>query len=162
MAVNDLAPLAPEPQALVRAAALTWAQPGRIEEFAARHDVEVTEVAALLADPSRTMQIQGELARLRRSGELIKERAFPAMEKFAARVEGMLDDPDLTPNALSKLAETLFKLSGLAEERSAALRREAAQTTGQPLIFTIIAPDGTRLETPLNGRVIEADEVDGD
>lgn len=146
-------------QALLSAAALAWDQPHRLDEFAARHEVDVAAVAALLADPDRIAHVQGEIGRLRRSGDLLKERTHLALEKFAARIEAMLDDPDLSPSTAGRLAETLFKLSGLAEERSAALRRDAAQTnTGATLNFTIIAPDGTRMETPLR-RVIDV-EVD--
>lgn len=164
MSMRDLTPVGSErfpseSQALLRAAALAWTQPHRLNEFAARHEVDVAEVAALLADPDRASHIQGEIGRLRRSGDLLREHALPVLERFTTRLEAMVNDPDLSPAALGRLAETLFKLSGLAEERAATLRRDTDQTkTGATLNFTIIAPDGTRLETPL-GRVIEV-EVD--
>ena len=165
MQTSDLMPVGSEhalgeDQALLRAAALAWVQPHRVNEFAARHKVAVAEVAALLADPERASHVQGEIGRLRRSGDLLREHTLPALEKFAMRIEGMIDDPDLSPAALGKLAETLFKLSGLAEERAATLRRDTDQTHPAVLNFTIIAPDGSHMQT-LPGRVIDV-EVDDD
>lgn len=120
MSVNTLSTVEPEQaRDLIRASALALNQPERIEELAAAHGVEPGVIAAMLTDPQALAEVLKELGRMRRCGELLAELAHPPLEKFMRRAEAAMDDPELPMTTASKVADTVFKLAGLSEERTA-------------------------------------------
>jgi hypothetical protein len=164
-------------QELIRAAAMSLNQPERMGELAQICGTDETVIAQILTDPSTLPLAMKELARLRRSGELLAEMAAPALEKFLRRSELAMDDPDLPMTTLAKVADTTLKLSGLAEARSVASRQASVAPTsfmslhvvnaGDPepppaqpgeLRLTIVAPRAPAEKTA-SGRVIEQEVV---
>lgn len=121
---------------IIRAAALAWHQPERIDELAATCNITPTVLAEMLTNPIALTEIIRELARMRRSGELLSELAAPVMEKFLKRAEAVMNDPDLPITTAAKVTDTVFKLSGLGEARSVVLHHEAGQP--RPTVSLII------------------------
>jgi hypothetical protein len=172
---NDLTYLSDEPEdgALLRASALAWLQPERLEEIAAAHGVDAAEIALVLTDPRGLATVAKETERQRQSGALLKTLALPALEKFLRRADAAMEDDEVSPATLTRLADTTLKISGLAEERAVALRQAADQPQrfvslhvlgpGDPepppavpneLRLTIIAPEALP-ERPVAGEVVD-------
>lgn len=164
---------------LLRASALAWYRPEHLDDIATAHGVDSSLVAAVLTDDSARIQAIKELERMRASGELLKTLALPVMEKFITRAHAAMDDPDVSPATLTRVADTTFKMAGLAEERASRLRREDSQpqrvvnyfvgkaadappSTGEPgeLIFHIIYPESAAdTEKVIDAEVVSDDDT---
>ncbi|TVT61039.1 MAG: hypothetical protein FHK80_00480 [Azoarcus sp. PHD] len=73
--------------------------------------------------------VVSHLARMRDSGELLKAQALAPLEKLVSRIDEQIDAGAVSVSTAAKLMDTLLKLSGLAEERAARLRAQAADDT---------------------------------
>ena len=74
---------------------------------------------------------------MRQDGELLKRKTIPLLERPADQIGDMIDAGQISPTAAPKVAETLFKLSGLAEERAARLRAQTEDDTPKAAIHIL-------------------------
>jgi hypothetical protein len=133
-----------------------------IEAIAARYCLDPDDLIAALDQPDQLRQVQTHVQTLRQRGDLLRGQTLPVIEQLIATAHRMAAEDMVAPAILPRLLDTLYKLTGLAEERGARLRTElAAQTptlhlnilTGDApappaahsgeLSLTIIAPDWT-------------------
>lgn len=108
----------------LRALALSLADIEHVEEIARGHGLRDTEVLDLLATDEGYAAATAELERLRETGELLKHRAIRALDRGVERLHQALDDEALPPATTAKIANELFKMTGLAGERASRLQAE--------------------------------------
>lgn len=161
---------------LLRAMALTMGDLDNAPTIARAHGLPEETILDLLATDDGYAAATAELERLRDSGEWLRHTSLRALDTGVKRLHRALMAEDTTPGTVARIAAELFKMSGLAEERAAKLRREAAQTgtvvhmithfEGDPelppekpgeLRLVIFAPPGVRRDAkPVDGEVIDA------
>lgn len=167
---------APDAEALKTALALVYDAPEDAEAIAAVAGVSPTDILTILATEAGVQAAMVRLEELRQSGELLRRKALAPLEKLIDQIEALIDAGAISASAAPKLAEVLFKLSGLAEERAARLRVQAPERQ-LPIIYirhgddpvpehpgrdaiVIRLPHRLEPETPIKDvNVIDAEEV---
>ena len=107
---------------LHRALALAVSNPERLDEIAADAGVAPEMLLNILATEDGLRGAQFVAGQMRESGALIKARALPLIDKLVDRINTLIDEGEVGVAAATKLLDTLFKLSGISEERASALR----------------------------------------
>lgn len=130
-----------EKERLKDALALVLDSPSSAETIAANYGTDPESLLEVLATPHgmRAALIRAE--ELRRGGELLKRKTIPLLERLADQIGDMIDAGQISPTAAPKVAETLFKLSGLAEERAARLRAQIEDDKPKATVFVLHGDD---------------------
>lgn len=115
--------------------------PSSAEAIAANYGTDPESLLEVLATPEgmRAALIRAE--ELRQGGELLKRKTIPLLERLADQIGDMIDAGQISPTAAPKVAETLFKLSGLAEERAARLRTQIEDDKPKATVFVLHGDD---------------------
>lgn len=162
------------PERLTSAAAWTVKDPDGLDTHCAKYDVSRDDVLALIASPEAEAAILAAVASLGSSGELVAHRACLALEKLVSRMDEAIDADKVPPGAQPKFADTLFRITGLAEERAARLRVNTDADTPKATIVILKPGDPDpaplkagehRITIDLRGRssdVIDGELVEGD
>ncbi|TVO53076.1 hypothetical protein [Denitromonas halophila] len=111
-----------EKERLKLALALTYCEPSKAEEHCTAYGVDLEHVLSTLAEPEGLRAAIVAAQALRQSGQLLKRQALAPLEKLVAHIDEMIDAGHIPPGTAPKLADTLLKLTGLAEERASRLR----------------------------------------
>ena len=122
---------AEEKERMTDALALVLDNPNNAEAIAANYGIDPESLLELLATE------EGMRAALVRAEELLKRKTIPLLERLADQIGDMIDAGQISPTAAPKVAETLFKLSGLAEERAARLRAQTEDDTPKAAIHIL-------------------------
>lgn len=115
---------APDRERLKTALALGLERPSDLESIAANHGTTAEVLLQLLGTEEGMRAALVEVEGLRQDGELLKRKTLPLLERLTDQIGDMIDAGQISPTAAPKVAETLFKLSGLSEERAARLRAQ--------------------------------------
>lgn len=116
------AKIEPDRDRLRTVLALVAAAPEDAEAVCAAHGVDPEAVLTALADPEI---LRGALVladELRQSGELLKRKAVAPLERLVDQIADAVDAGDISPALAPRVAETLYKLSGIEAERAARAR----------------------------------------
>lgn len=126
---------------LITASALVLDNPNNAEAIAANYGTEPESLLEVLATPGgmRAALIRAE--ELRQGGELLKRKTIPLLERLTDQIGDMIDAGQISATAAPKVAETLFKLSGLAEERAARLRTQIEDDKPKATVFVLHGDD---------------------
>ena len=111
-----------ENERLKLALALTYSDPAKAEIHCTAYGVDLEHVLSTLAEPEGLRAAIVAAEELRQSGQLLKRQALAPLEKLVAHIDALIDAGQIPPGSSPKLADTLLKLTGLAEERAARLR----------------------------------------
>ncbi len=148
---HALSPLAPlrERERLLKVLALALAadEPSAVSAIALQHGVSGELALDLLATDEGHAAAMVELERMRDAGELVRHRALRALDRAVDKMDQALGDRSVGPAIVARIANELFKIAGLAEERAAKLRRDAPVHAPQ-IIFNILTEDGESLLPP--------------
>lgn len=99
------------------------------------------QLLSVLESDQGMMAVSVRLDELRDSGALLKAQALPVLEKLVQRIHEIVDAGDVSASAAPKLADVVFKMSGLAEERAARLRAQADEDAPRATVITLFADD---------------------
>lgn len=127
---------------LVTALALVYENPDHAEAIAASYGFDSETLLELIStdpDSQRAALVRAE--QLRQGGELLKRKTLEPLEKLVDQLGDMIDAGKISAAAAPKVAETLFKLSGLAEERAARLRTRAEDDAPKATIIFLSGND---------------------
>jgi len=138
-----------EREAQVRDAALLLLGELTPEEFAAQHRLDVPAVTELLTELGADAEARS--VRMRLSGEANEARSTRLLGSVLTRLEQLVAAGDVGAATLVKVADTLHKISGLAERRSVELRRESMQPKSSASIIVILRPGGEEVRLTGNG-----------
>lgn len=136
---------------LHQALALAVASPDRLDAVAADAGVAPECLLDILATEDGLRGARVRVAQMRESGELAKVRALVLLEKMLDRIDALIDEGGVGAAVSARLADTLFKVSGLAEERAVKLRTEAGLQEGPRPVVNIVfqgRPDQSVRVTP--------------
>lgn len=135
---NEIIPHTTEQnERLITASALVLDNPNNAEAIAVSHGTEPETLLELLATEAGMRAALVRAEELRQDGELLKRKTIPLLERLADQIGDMIDAGQISPTAAPKVAETLFKLSGLAEERAARLRAQTEDDTPKAAIHIL-------------------------
>lgn len=126
-----------EKQRLITASALMLDNPNNAEAIAASHGTDPESILEVLATPEGLCAARIRAEELHLAGELLRRKALGPLEKLTVQIGEMIDAGQISPTAAPKVAETLFKLSGLAEERAARLRAQTEDDTPKAAIHIL-------------------------
>jgi len=135
---NEIIPHTTEQKApLITASALVLDNPNNAEAIAANYGTDPESILELLATREGMRAALIRVEELRQSGELLRRKALAPLEKLTDQIGEMIDAGQISPTAAPKVAETLFKLSGLAEERAARLRTQIEDDKPKATVFVL-------------------------
>lgn len=135
---NEIIPHTAEEKArMTDALALVLDNPNNAEAIAASHGTDPESLLEVLATPDGMRAALIRVEEMRQSGELLRRKALAPLEKLTDQIGDMIDAGQISPTAAPKVAETLFKLSGLAEERAARLRAQTEDDTPKAAIHIL-------------------------
>ncbi len=127
---------------LVTALALVLQTPENAEAIAASYGFDAQTLLELITnDPGSQRAALGRAEQLHHEGELLKRQCLPKLERLVDQLGEMIDAGKLSATTAPKVAETLFKLSGLAEERAARLRTRAEDDAPKASIVFLSGDD---------------------
>lgn len=132
---------ADEKERLKTALALVLDNPSNAEAIAASHCTDPESLLELLATEEGMRAALVHAEELRQGGELLKRKTIPLLERLTDQIGDMIDAGQISPTAAPKVAETLFKLSGLAEERAARLRTQIEDDKPKATVFVLHGDD---------------------
>jgi hypothetical protein len=119
-----------------------------VEKACTCHRVEADDLLDALEQPALMRAVQDQVRKARQRGDLLRDQALPAIEKLIATADRLAAEDAIAPAVLPRMLDTLFKLTGLAEERAARLRAEAA---AQAPMLTLAILDGDTPAPPESG-----------
>ena len=119
------------------ALALVLDNPNNAEAIAANYGIDPDTLLETLATEEGMRAALVRAEELRQDGELLKRKTIPLLERLTDQIGDMIDAGQISPTAAPKVAETLFKLSGLAEERAARLRAQTEDDTPKAAIHIL-------------------------
>jgi len=128
---------ADEKERLITVLALVLDNPNNAEAIAASHGTDPETVLETLATEEGMRAALVRAEELRQDGELLKRKTIPLLERLVDQAEDMANAGQITPGMLPKLMDTMFKLSGLAEERAARLRAQTEDDTPKAAIHIL-------------------------
>lgn len=135
---NGIIPHTAEQKArLITASALVHDNPNNAEAIAANYGTDPESILELLATREGMSAALIRAEELRQDGELLKRKTIPLLERLTDQIGDMIDAGQISATAAPKVAETLFKLSGLAEERAARLRAQTEDDTPKAAIHIL-------------------------
>lgn len=124
--LTNLSDLSPERKSeLSFALGLLLENPDEAKSIAAVHGFEESDLLATLCTDTGLRIALASQDKLRQSGELLKRKTLPALNKLVDRINAAIDSDEISVGALPKFSDSLMRLSGLVEQRAAALRRES-------------------------------------
>jgi len=127
---------------LITALALVYENPGNAEAIAASYGTDPESLLELISnDPESQRAALIRAEELRQGGELLRRKALGPLEKLTDQIGNMIDAGQISATAAPKVAETLFKLSGLAEERAARLRTQLEDDKPKATVFVLHGDD---------------------
>jgi len=139
---NGIIPRTPEEKdRLITASALVLDNPNNAEAIAANYGTEPESLLEVLATPDGVRAALIRAEELRQGGELLKRKTIPLLERLVDQAEDMANAGQITPGMLPKLMDTMFKLSGLAEERAARLRTQIEDDKPKATVFVLHGDD---------------------
>lgn len=139
---NGIIPHTAEQKArLITASALVHDNPNNAEAIAANYGTDPESILELLATREGMSAALIRAEELRQDGELLKRKTIPLLERLTDQIGDMIDAGQISPTAAPKVAETLFKLSGLAEERAARLRTQIEDDKPKATVFVLHGDD---------------------
>lgn len=97
---------------------------------------------------------------LRRSGAVVEARAMTALEEVTRQLEDKISSEDMHASTLAKLAETLMKLSGIAEKRAAEVK--APSQSKEQFCINIIIPGESETKMVFNHPAANIIDVEGE
>ncbi len=119
-----------------------------VEKACTCHGVEADDLLDALEQPALMRAVQDQVRKARQRGDLLRDQALPAIEKLIATADRLAAEDAIAPAVLPRMLDTLFKLTGLAEERAVRLRAEAA---AQAPMLTLAILDGDTPAPPESG-----------
>lgn len=123
------------------------------EEVCLSFELDPDQVRALDDDPLFISRMAQARSAVEDDGRAFRARCRTIVQATIPRLGEIIRDPDVPARIQVEAFKALVKFGGLEP-------MEAAQTgPGTTLNFTIIAPDGSHMQT-LPGRVIDVDEQD--
>ena len=125
----------------ITALALVLDNPNNAEAIAANYGIDPDTLLELLTTEEGMRAALVRAEELRQGGELLKRKTIPLLERLADQIGDMIDAGQISPTAAPKVAETLFKLSGLAEERAARLRTQLEDDKPKATVFVLHGDD---------------------
>lgn len=128
---------AEENERMTDALALMLDNPNNAEAIAANYGIDPDTLLETLATEEGMRAALVRAEELRQSGELLKRKTIPLLERLVDQAEDMANAGQITPGMLPKLMDTMFKLSGLAEERAARLRAQTEDDTPKAAIHIL-------------------------
>lgn len=123
------------------ALALVLDNPNNAEAIAANYGTEPESLLEVLATEEGMRAALVRAEELRQDGELLKRKTIPLLERLVDQAEDMANAGQITPGMLPKLMDTMFKLSGLAEERAARLRAQTEDDKPKATVFVLHGDD---------------------
>lgn len=108
-----------------------------VPTIAANYGIDPDTLLETLATDAGMGAALARAEQLRQSGELLKLQSLSLVEKLVDQAEDMANAGQITPSMLPKLMDTMFKLSGLAEERAARLRAQTEDDTPKAAIHIL-------------------------
>lgn len=112
-----------------------------IEDVAARYGLDPDELLNALEQPDWMRHARAHSQLLRQRGDLMRMQLLPAIEKLIANARRMADADAISPAVLPRLLDTLFRLSGIGEERAANLRASANHPAAPVLTLAVLDGD---------------------
>lgn len=139
---------------LKTALALVLENPTAAETIAANHGTTAETLLQLLGtgEGMRAALVQAE--GMRQEGELLKRKTLPMLERLADQIGDMIDAGQISPTAAPKVAETLFKLSGLSEERAARLRAQTEDDAPKTTVRILYSDEPEPEQTGKNYQIV--------
>ncbi len=128
---------AEENERLKTALALMLDTPNNAEAIAANYGIDPDTLLETLATDAGMRAALVRAEELRQDGELLKRKTIPLLERLVDQIGDMIDAGQISPTAAPKLMDTMFKLSGLAEERAARLRAQTEDDTPKAAIHIL-------------------------
>lgn len=119
------------------ALALVYDTPENVESIAAAHGINPETLLDLLGTEAAMRAAPVQLEEMRQSGELLKRKALNPLERLVDQIAEYIESGQISPAAAPKVAETLFKLTGLTEERAARLKVQAEDDTPKATIMIL-------------------------
>jgi hypothetical protein len=119
-----------------------------VEAASTRHAVAPDDLLDALERPELVRAVQDHVHKARQRGDLLREQVLPAIEKLIATADRLAAEDAIAPAVLPRMLDTLFKLTGLAEERAVRLRVEAA---AQAPMLTLNILEGDTPAPPESG-----------
>ncbi len=141
---------------LVHAGALLVNSLATIEESAALTGMSMAAFIDALEDPATQSLIETESAQMRASGKLTEMRALIMLDRLLVTIEGQLDG--ISPTAATRVAEVLFRISGIYERRAAEIR-QVSPHEGSRFTITINLGEG-RPPVCVGGNTIEHEDIE--
>ena len=123
------------------------------DELCLAFELDPDHVRALDGDPMFAARLAQARNAVDDDGRAFRARCRTVVQKAIPRLSAIIHDPEVPASTQVDAFKALVKFGGLEPKET------ASSGTGTVLNFTIIAPDGSRMETPL-GRVIDVDEQD--
>ena len=134
---------------LARAIGLCWARPQETETIAAAAGVNLNALLAVLGTDEGAREGAISAEKLRRSGELIKHLASDPLESLIVSMGEMIKRGEVSPGLAPKMLDSLFRVTGIAEERAARLR---TQTEERPLPMLCVLYGNDVASPPVPGQ----------
>lgn len=119
------------------ALALVYDTPENVESIAAAHGINPETLLDVLGTDAGMRAALVRAEELRQSGELLKRKALNPLERLVDQIAEYIEAGQISPSAAPKVAETLFKLTGLTEERAARLKVQAEDDTPKATIMIL-------------------------
>lgn len=139
---NGIIPHTPEEKGrLITASAYVLANPGDAETIVASYGTDPDSMRALLSTEEGMQAALVRAEELRQGGALLKRESIGVLEMMVAQAKDMAEAGQITPGMLPKLMDTMFKLSGLAEERAARLRTQIEDDKPKATVFVLHGDD---------------------
>ena len=124
-----------------------------IDDVAALLGVSTSAIVSLADDKALMVQVDATAVMQRRNGEVIRSKSKAILTALLSRIESLVESEEMSAATAVKVADVLYKIIGIADERAVELRAVAAAPhTG----FTVnINLSGRPVTSPAAARVIE-------